>query len=569
MRRISTILLIAVIALAIPQALAADTWTRITTPDFELYTTAGEKEGRDTIRHFEQVREFFLQASPLRNLGDFPLRIFQFDTESQYKPFRPNEFTIAYFVASPAREYIVMGDRASKDFTSSIHEYVHLIIRHSGLKIPTWLNEGWADVFSTLRPMGKDTAVGDLLPERMQSLANEKWLDFDTLTSIDNSSPTYHEASRVGIFYGESWALAHMLFLAPEYKDNFGKFVIALNSGKSSAEACEIAFGRSSSAVFKDLHAYFDRKKLYGAVFETRVENREEGATSAALPEFDSRLALADLLVAIGRRDQAKSEYARLEKEQPDSPVLNQSIGNLAAWNRDVNTARQYFEKAYNEGDADARLCFELAMLERQAKQPPAKIIPILERSLKSKPDYTDARVQLGLTRIDARDFTGAVSTLMAIPKITAQYAPPVYCGLAYARLQTGDLEGAREDAGTCRKWAKTDADTNRAERIMTFIEARSKPSVAVRPGEKLDRVAGILRNLQCSPEGNRLEVAVGEKLVTFDMPDPAAIELPAAPAASFSFTCGPLKPVRIGVEFAPPRSAVETSAGIVRRLEF
>jgi Flp pilus assembly protein TadD len=360
-----------------------------------------------------------------------------------------------------------------------------------------------------------------------------------------------------------------MLFLAPEYKDNFGKFVIALNSGKSSAEACEIAFGRSSSAVFKDLHAYFDRKKLYGAVFETRVENREEGATSAALPEFDSRLALADLLVAIGRRDQAKSEYARLEKEQPDSPVLNQSIGNLAAWNRDVNTARQYFEKAYNEGDADARLCFELAMLERQAKQPPAKIIPILERSLKSKPDYTDARVQLGLTRIDARDFTGAVSTLMAIPKITAQYAPPVYCGLAYARLQTGDLEGAREDAGTCRKWAKTDADTNRAERIMTFIEARSKPSVAVRPGEKLDRVAGILRNLQCSPEGNRLEVAVVEKLVTFDMTDTAAIELPAAPAASFSFTCGPLKPVRIGVEFAPPRSAVETSAGIVRRLEF
>jgi tetratricopeptide (TPR) repeat protein len=417
--------------------------------------------------------------------------------------------------------------------------------------------------------MGNDIAVGDLLPERMKSLDTEKWLDFNTLTSVDANSPTYHEASRVGIFYAESWALAHMLFLAPEYKDNFGKFVMALHSGKSSAEACEIAFGKSSSAVFQDLHAYFDRKKLYGTVFETRLENREESTTSTALAEFDSQLALADLLVAIGKRDQAKTEYARLEKEQPDRPELDRSIGNLALWSRDIDTARQYFEKAYDAGDADPRLCFELAMLDREAKQPPAKIIPILERSLKSKPDYTDAKVQLGLTRIDARDFPGAVSTLMSIPKIGPQYAPPVYCGLAYARLQTGDLEGARQDAGTCRKWAKTDSDTSRAERILKFIDARSKPSVAVHPGEKLDRVAGVARSMQCSSEGNRLEIAVGNKLVTFDMPDPAAVEMPATPAASFSFTCGPLKPVRIGIEFAPPRSAIETSAGIVRRLEF
>jgi tetratricopeptide (TPR) repeat protein len=564
----SALLFVAVIALATP-ALAADHWTRLTNPDFELYTTASEKDGRDTIRHFEQVREFFLRVSPVRSLGDFPLRIFQFDTESQYKPFRPNEFTIAYFVATPAREYIVMGDRASKDFGSAIHEYTHLIVRRSGLKIPTWLNEGWADVFSTLRPMGKDTAVGDLRPDRMKSLDTEQWMSFDALTSVDSNSPTYHEASRVGIFYAESWALTHMLFLAPEYKDNFGKFVMALHSGKSSAEACEIAFGKSSSAVFKDLHAYFDRKKLYGTVFETGLDSRDEAIASTALPEFDSQLALADLMVAIGKRAEAKTEYARLEKEQPDRPDLNQSLGNIALWNRDMNTARQYFEKAYDAGDADARLCFELAMLEREAKQPPAKIIPILERSLKSKPDFTDAKVQLGLTRIDVRDFTGAVSTLMSIPKITPQYAPPVYCGLAYARVQTGDLEGARQDAGTCSKWAKTDADTNRAERILKFIEARSKPSVAVHPGEKLERVAGVARNLQCSPEGNRLEVAVGNKLVAFDMPDPAAIEMPAAPLASFTFTCGALTPVRLGIEFAPPRSAIETSAGIVRRFEY
>jgi tetratricopeptide (TPR) repeat protein len=446
---------------------------------------------------------------------------------------------------------------------------MHLIVRHSGLKLPTWLNEGWADVYSTLRPMGKETAVGDLLPDRMHSLATEQWLDFDALTSVDNRSPTYHEASRVGIFYAESWALAHMLYLAPEYKDNFGKFVMALHSGKTSAEACEIAFGRSSAQVFKDLHAYLDRKKLYGQVFETRLANNDAEIASAPVPEFDARLALADLMVAISKRDEAKAEYARLEKEQPGNADLDQSIGNLALWSRDFNTAREYYAKAYDAGNADSQLCYDLAILEREAKQPPAKVIPMLERSLKSKPDFTAAKIQLGLIRIDARDFPGAISALMAIPQIAPQFAPSVYCGLAYARVETGDLEGAVQDVQTCHKWSRTDPDTSRADRIRKLIEARSKPSVAVRPGEKLQRVAGVARNLQCSPEGNRLQIAIGSRLVSFDLPEPDAVELPAAPSSKFSFTCGPSPPIPIGIEFAPPRSAIETSVGIVRRLEY
>jgi tetratricopeptide (TPR) repeat protein len=560
---------LATLFLAVIPALAADHWLRLTTPDFELYTTASEKQGRDTLRHFEQVREFFLQASPLRSLSDSPLRIYLFETESQYQPFRPNAFSGAFFVATPARDYIVMGDRSVSDYGPSIHEYMHVIVRHSGLKLPIWLNEGWADVYSTLRPMGKDTAVGDLPPDRMKTLTSEQWLDLDTLTSVDRNSATYHEASRAGIFYAESWALAHMLYLSPEYKDNFGKFVTALDGGKSTAEALQIAYGRSSAMVFQDLRAYFDRKRIYGRVFETRLGNGEEKVGATALPEFDSQLALADLLAAIGKRDEARAEYARLDGEQPDSPDLNQSMGNLALLSRDRNAARQYFAKAYDAGNADPRMCFDLAVLDREAKQPPAKIIPILERSLQSKPDYTQAKVQLGLIRIEARDFPGAIATLMSIPKITPQSAPEVYCGLAYARIQTGDPEAAGQDAQTCGKWAKTDADTGRAQRISKLIEARSKPSAAVRPGEKLQRVAGIARDLQCSPEGNRLRIAIGDKLVAFDLPEPAAIELPAAPTAGFTFNCGALKPVRIGVEFAPPRSAMETSAGIVRRLDY
>jgi tetratricopeptide (TPR) repeat protein len=571
MRRAPAIVLFALPALlwATPPVLAAEHWVRLTTPDFELYTSAGEKQGKDAVRHFEQVREFFLQASPVRGGSDVPLRIFQFDSESQFEPFRPNGHTAAYYLPTPVRDYIVIGNQTTEAFEPAIHEYMHLIVRHSGLRIPVWLNEGWADVYSTLRPMGKGIAVGDLQPDRMKVLTTEEWLDFDTLTSADQKSPVYNEASRVGIFYAESWALVHMLYLSPEYKDNFGKFVMALHSGKSASDACRTAFGRSSDAVMADLHKYLDRKKLYGRVFETRIGHNDAEIASTPVPEFDARLALADLLAALGKRNEAKQEYARLEKEQPDRVDLDQSIGNLALLNRDAKTAREYFGKAYDAGNADPQLCFELAVLERDAKEPPAKIIPILERSLQSKPDFTAAKVQLGITRLDARDFDGAVSTLMSIPKITPQAAPAVYCGLSYARVENGDLAGARRDVETCRQWAKTDAEISRADRIQKLIEARSKPSAAVRPGEKLQRAAGVARNVECSPEGNRLQITIGGKVATFDLPDPAAVELPAAPAASFTFACGLQQPIRMGVEFAPPRSAVETTVGIVRRLEY
>ena len=560
---------IAILVLAGAPAFAADHWLRLTTPDFEIFTTAGEKQARETARHLERVREFFLQASPVRNLSDAPLRIFQFGTEEQYARFRPNSQTAAWFTATPGSDYIVMGDEVQDDFGLAIHEYTHLIVRHSGLRIPTWLNEGWADVFSTLRPARDGIAVGDLIPGRMKSLTNDTWLDFDSLTSVTRDSPVYNETARAGIFYAESWALAHMLFLSPEYKDNFGKFVTALHSGKNTAEAIGIAWNRTPEEIFKDLHAYFDRKRLYGVVFETRTAAHEEKYRAEALPDFDARLALADLLFASGKRDQAAAEYAKLSAEEPNRADLNRSIGNAALWSQDTARARQYYTKAFEAGETDSRMCLSLALLDEGAKVPPAQIIPILERSLARDANLTEARIQLGLMRLEARDFPGAIATLTAIPKIGAQAAPRVYCALAYSHVQTGELDKAREDAATCGKYAKGAQDAERAQRIQKLVEARSDPAAAVRPGETLRRIVGTARNLQCAPEGNRLQIVVENKILAFDLPAPAAVELPARPAAAFTMKCGALQPVRIGVEFAPPRSVMETSAGVVRRLEY
>jgi hypothetical protein len=118
--------LLAGLALAISLQ-ATEQWVHLTTPHFELYTTAGEKKGREAILYFEQVRSFFLEASPSKRVPSFPVRIIAFRSDKEYNPFRPSEAAAAFYTGSHDRDYIVMKDIASEHYPVAIHEYTHLI----------------------------------------------------------------------------------------------------------------------------------------------------------------------------------------------------------------------------------------------------------------------------------------------------------------------------------------------------------------------------------------------------------------------------------------------------------
>ncbi len=374
--RLSAFVLLAV-ALPAWGADHSEQWVKLTTPHFELYTTAGEKSGRQAILYFEQVRSFFTQVAPVTGVTEFPVRIIVFKSEKQYKPYAWNEVAFAYFAATRDRDYIVMQDAELEHFPTAIHEYMHLIVHQSRLKLPLWLNEGWADVYSTLKPVGAKTTIGELIPGHVQELLQEKWLSLDALTSVDDKSPVYNEKKRAGIFYAESWALVHMLYLAPDYKSKFPEFVNSLLKGKTVDEAAQAAYGRSSAQVSADLKSYLVRNQLYGAIFPVKLAKSEEEAQVSPVSPFDSDLALADLLAAINKREQAQAAYEKLAQMNPDKPEVFRSLGYLAWQHGDNNAARQYFEKAFAAGDNDPQMCFHLASLERAASQPDDKIIPV------------------------------------------------------------------------------------------------------------------------------------------------------------------------------------------------
>jgi hypothetical protein len=197
--------LVALISLSISAAEVK--WIRLKSPNFEMYTSAGERNARETLKYFEQVHTFFAQAMGAIPGTVLPVRIIGFNSKKEYEPYSPNSIAIAYYHGTPKTDYIVLSQVTPEVFPVAVHEYVHLVTRHAGLRLPPWLNEGLAEFYSTLKPLGDKIVLGDLIVGRYRALLHEKWVPLAVIVKADQNSAFYNEKSQAGSLYNEGWAL--------------------------------------------------------------------------------------------------------------------------------------------------------------------------------------------------------------------------------------------------------------------------------------------------------------------------------------------------------------------------
>jgi len=94
-------------------------------PNFEVYSSAGERDTRDALRYFERVRDFFLQVNQRELPKAVPVYVVIFGSEKEYAPYRFNEFAAAYYFGGADRDYIVLGRTGERAAQIAVHEYVH------------------------------------------------------------------------------------------------------------------------------------------------------------------------------------------------------------------------------------------------------------------------------------------------------------------------------------------------------------------------------------------------------------------------------------------------------------
>src|SRR5882724_6401879 len=145
-----------------------DPWVRIGSANFELFTTAGDRAGRDLVKHFEQVHSFFVERFKMTSDATRKARVILFRSEKEYEPYRPNEFATAFYHPGEYHDFIVMNNSINESRPVAVHELTHLMVHQIGLDLPPWLNEGLAELYSNLEPAGSKIRVGRDIPHHMR-----------------------------------------------------------------------------------------------------------------------------------------------------------------------------------------------------------------------------------------------------------------------------------------------------------------------------------------------------------------------------------------------------------------
>jgi tetratricopeptide (TPR) repeat protein len=447
-------------------------WLRLRSPHFEMLTTAGEKKGREAILYFEAVRAFFETSRTVSESAHLaPVRIIAFHSEKEFEPYRYNQFSSAYYLAGTESDTIVMESITPERYPAAIHEYTHLVIHRSGLRLPIWLNEGLADLYSSLRPQGKKILVGELIPGRLHRLLSSKPIPLEQLAAVDRESPWYNERDRASVFYAESWALTHMLALSEEYRPKFSEFVSAIDRTGDFAGALERAYHKTVRQVEDDLRRYFSGR-LVGSLVDAKLDKGAEEPSVERLPELDSQIALAEVLSSTKRTSQAgRAMYERLRGQNPDRPEIEGGLARLEMRERNTDAARQHFARAVELGSKDPRVFLDYGMCLR-GRTSDARAMEMFRKALAIDPELDEAHYHLGFVLMRANQNREALAEFAKVRHPRSEQAFAYFRAVGIVSVRLGLMDAARAAAERAKSYAGTSVEKDELEQLMKSIRS-------------------------------------------------------------------------------------------------
>jgi tetratricopeptide (TPR) repeat protein len=579
----------AAIVLACAIATAEPRWVRVVSPNFEVYSSAGAGSAREALKQFEQVRSFFFQVAGHAPAKAVPVRVVVFGSAKEYDTVRFNEFADAFYQPTADRDFIVMSPRTAGTYAAAIHEYVHLVVRHSNLQFPPWLNEGIAELYSTIQEMSGKVLVGSMIPGRQQALLMDKWIPLATIVAADQNSPFYNEKNKAGSLYNEGWALTHMLALRDGYRPKFGQLMAALTTGADTAEAFRTVYGKTVAEIEHDLQAYLRGDRFQGVIVPVKIEKSSEKVEAEPVAPFDVELALAEIQNRPGKETEARARFAKLIADDPKRPEPHGEMAYLEWRAGRTKEAMPEFEKAYELGARGSRLLWDYGRL---AEREPERSIAVLRQLLEQEPDRMEVRLELGEVQLRAHKAQDALATFAPIRKVTKSEAPRFFRAAMLAEWEAGHVEAAKAAAENLKKNAASDGDRRDADRVLASIERQTAPPTAAAPenddaprlrratvpAERTDEappkplpsVEGTFERLDCVATAARFVVKTATGLRTLAIEDPTHIAVMTEEGGSVELTCGPqTKKLHVTVEYEAPGTPIAGVDGVVRTIRF
>lgn len=445
-------------ALALPAAakeLWEYAWIEVRTPHFVIASALDEKRSVALAVDLERFRR---ATELVTNIGRFEERI---PTKVYVLPRRAPDLgidgvAVGLFMPAMRANYALVSPQGAESDEVLKHEYVHFLMHNrDSLMYPPWLDEGIAELLSTLR-VEEDGALleyGDALSWRVDSLVNGTWLGFDTVLSTRDASSLGR--TRAPMFYAQAWFLVHYLMIGREGRDfaaDTTSYLAAIGRGTPSSEAFEAAYGLAPKALARTLRAYVRKAKFHRTRLRQPIPRAEARVSAMRRDAIAAELGL--IALSRGALEAAREYYEAALAANPDNALALVGSGDLHKHAGRFEEAVAHYEKAIalEPGEANHQLDYGEYFLQRASdERDPARRAELIAharrrfaRSYKLNPDNPETLDQNGLTYlVEDADVPRGIESLEAAHALLPSHRA-IRFHLAQAYLAADQAEKAR-----------------------------------------------------------------------------------------------------------------------------
>ena len=233
----------------------SSTWWKAQRGKMEVLTDAGPDLCAEVLNRIDEVRLSLAEIQLGHENPTRPMIIVAFQSNAEYQKYEAHPLATAYYLRAAQADYIVISQEADRR-ESIRHEYTHYLVHEQFGRLPTWLDEGLASVYSTIDQ--KDTLrIGRPPLLSLMSLL-QAGLRFPLPALLQIRSEDYQGMAALTLsdIYSESWLLVHMLSFSPNYASKFNEFLQCLKEKRDADSAFLKIWNKSVREVENDLRAY-------------------------------------------------------------------------------------------------------------------------------------------------------------------------------------------------------------------------------------------------------------------------------------------------------------------------
>lgn len=391
---------------AVPQR----AWQYAQSENFEMFTSSGLKESQALLADFEEFHGLLQIAFGHPPLAKKRTTIVVFEYREDFEPYIPlgadgrRRNVAAYFLGHPEESVIAMvaGPASERDIRDIVyHEYVHHFFDLMGFTLPLWLNEGLADLFSTMEMKRGWLEIGQDKGTYSAHLA--KVWSLDWLFGVQRNSPEYQNGIAQGQFYAQSWALVHFWYCSPEMFEGYLRFLDQLErTGKSSEECMQAAFGMTGTEMQAALQKYLKKGQYQIRRLPLKTKPLRRTYAFRRATEFERDLALLNLEARVLRSPDSESRLMALAASHPESPRPYEVLAAIAGGRGDEHAQEGYYEAAVKAGSLNSQVQVLRARMvlgridvasSLEYRMPEAEVEPLrkgLKAALDANPNHAD-----------------------------------------------------------------------------------------------------------------------------------------------------------------------------------